>query len=118
MTTIQVIHEESIIGYTPLILFLLGAIGILLHNLVELNKVNKATKGNANIWKYLKLEVYSIIISVIMVIAGVITSQEIKSLQSAGKMLGLAFIAIGYMGQSLLVVFMGRAEKSIGGNDK
>ena len=101
------------ITYTGITLFALGILGVLLHNLVELNKLNKASKGNVNILQYLKMEVFSIIISVIVVIVCVITSHEIKQLEAVGKWLGLAFIAIGYMGQSLLIFFMGKAQKQI-----
>lgn len=100
-------------NYTPIVLFLLGILGIVLHNLVELNKLNKATDGNVNFKKYFKLEIFSIIISFIFVIACVIASQEIKQLESVGKWLGLAFVAIGYMGQSILIFFMGKASKYI-----
>ena len=75
--------------YTDIALFGLGILGVFLHNLVELNKLNKATDGNAKLHEYLKTEVYSIIIAVI------------------------AFVTIGYMGQSLLIAFMGRAKSKI-----
>jgi len=100
--------------YTQVVLFALGILGILLHNLVELNKINKATGGGAKLGKYIKLEIYSIIISILMVIGSVIVSQEIKQLEQVGKWLGLGFIGIGYMGQSVLVFFMGKAAQTIG----
>lgn len=102
------------INYTPIVLFLLGVLGVLLHNLVELNKLNKAQKGDLKIKDYLKLEIFSIAISLIVVLCAVITSQEIKQMHDAGKWLGLAFVCIGYMGQSLLIFVMGKANKSIG----
>jgi len=104
-------------NYTPIVLFLLGVLGVLLHNLVELNKLNKAQKGNFKIKDYLKLEVFSIAISFVVVICAVIASQEIKQLEQVGKWLGLAFVAIGYMGQSLLIFVMGKAQKTIGNDD-
>lgn len=100
--------------YTPVVLFALGILGILLHNLVELNKINRKTGGNAKIGNYIKLELYSILISILMVSSAVMVSQEIKQLESVGKWLGLGFIAIGYMGQSVLILFMGKAAKTIG----
>ena len=105
------------INYTPIVLFLLGVLGVLLHNLVELNKLNKAQKGELKIKDYLKLEVFSISISFVVVLCAVIASQEIKQLEQVGKWLGLAFVTIGYMGQSLLIFVMGKASKTIG-NDQ
>lgn len=104
-------------NYTNFVLIALGLLGILLHNLVELNKTNKATNGNVKIGEYLKLEIFSIIISIICVIVCVIIKQEIKQVEQAGKWLGLAFVAIGYMGQSLLIFVMGKATKTIGKED-
>jgi hypothetical protein len=106
-------------SYTNLVLFGLGALGILLHNLVELNKINKASNGNSiKIKKYLKLETFSIIISAIIVVCAIVIKNEIKQLEQASKWLGLSFITIGYMGQSLLVFIMGRANKVIGKNEE
>lgn len=100
-------------NYTNALLFCLGLLGILLHNLVELNKLNRSTNGNIKIGKYFKLEMFSILIAVIVVCTSLIIKQEIKQLEAVGKWLGLAFIAIGYMGQSLLIFVMGRANKVI-----
>lgn len=101
-------------NYTPIVLFLFGVAGIILHNLVQLNKLNKDSKGRASLYSYLKLEIYSILISLVMVAVSVFTSQEIKQLEQIGKWLGLAFVSVGYMGQSLLIFFMGKAGNSIG----
>lgn len=114
MMTTQSTLEHSLIGYTPLVLLTLGMAGVLLHNLVELNKINKKMKGDVRIGKYLQYERFSILISIIMVALCVVISQEIKQLEQVGKWLGLAFIAIGYMGQSLLIFFIGKSEKLIG----
>lgn len=100
--------------YTNTILILLGMLGILLHNLVELNKLNRdPSKANFRIWEYLKIEVYSILISCVVVIVAMIVKVEITQLEIAGKWLGLAFLAIGYMGQSILIFIMGKANKII-----
>lgn len=101
------------ISYTPLVLFGLGLLGILLHNLVELNKLNKASNCTFSIKQYLKLEVYSLIISIIVVFVAVIVTHEIKQLAGVEKWLGLAFMAIGYMGQSLLILVIGKANKIV-----
>jgi len=99
--------------YNNITLVLLGLMGILLHNLVELNKLNKASNGALKIRAYLKIERFSIIISVVVVCVCIIIKSEIKQLELAGKWLGLAFISIGYMGQSLLIFVMGKAQNKI-----
>lgn len=100
-------------NYTHITLFALGLLGILLHNLVELNKLNRASVGSLKIREYLRLERFSILISVIVVAVCLIIKTEITQLELAGKWLGLAFISVGYMGQSLLVFVMGKANKVI-----
>jgi heme/copper-type cytochrome/quinol oxidase subunit 2 len=103
--------------YTNTILVLLGVLGILLHNLVELNKINRdPAKATFTLKEYFKLEVYSILISLIVVIVAAIIKVEITQLEIAGKWLGLAFLAIGYMGQSLLIFVMGKANKVVDEN--
>ena len=104
-------------NYTNFMLFGLGLLGVLLHNLIELNKVNRATKGNIKIGEYFKLEIFSIFISVIVVFVGVLVKHEIQQLEQIGGWLGVAFVAIGYMGQSLLIFVMGKASKKIGADD-
>ena len=104
---------KNAMNYTNLTLFGLGLLGILLHNLVELNKLNRANKGSVRLGEYFKLERFSILISVVVVGVSLIVKAEITQLEQVGKWLGLAFMAIGYMGQSLLVFVMGKAEKKI-----
>ena len=100
-------------NYTDLTLIGLGILGVLLHNLIEMNKINRAAVGNLNFGQYFKIERFSIIISIIVVCVAAIVKQEIKQLEAVGNWLGVAFIAIGYMGQSLLVFTMGKAAKVI-----
>lgn len=49
-----------------------------------------------------------------MVVVAAIVKHEIASLEAVGSYLGFGFVAIGYMGQSLLVWIIGRAESKIG----
>ena len=102
--------------YTKIVLFLLGLLGIVLHNLIKLDGINRQSEGNINLWKYWRMERFSIIISVIVVVVCLIARQEVKQLQQVVNWLGLAFVAIGYMAQSIVVSFMGKAQKII--NDK
>jgi drug/metabolite transporter (DMT)-like permease len=97
--------------YNDLILFAFGLGGILIHNLTKINELLRNNKFNPT--QYFSLEWASISISVILVILAIFGKHEVKQLDAAGKWLGLAFTAIGYMGQSIFVKLMGRANKVI-----
>ena len=97
--------------YTLYILFALGLLGILLHNLIKMDSLNRKSKGNLNLRQYLALEWISILISVVVVVVALIAQTEIKRLSVVDNYLGLAFVAIGYMAQSIVVSYMGKAEK-------
>lgn len=99
--------------YTPLILAGLGILGILLHNLVKMDSINRAAAGRINLKQYLLVERFSILISLGVVAAAVTASHEVKELYNAGKWLGLGFLAIGYLAQSILVKMMGKAQKKV-----
>jgi len=103
-------------NYTPLVLLALNAFGILIHNLVKMDEINKKSIGNFKLTEYLKIEKFSIILSMCVGIVCVIVSQEIKQLEDVGKWLGLAFVAIGYMAQSLVIKYGGKAENIIDKN--
>lgn len=103
-------------NYTPFVLLLLNAFGILIHNLMKMDEINKKSVGNFKLKEYLKIEKFSIILSLCFGIVCVITSQEIKQLEQLGKWLGLAFVAIGYMAQSLVIKFGGKAQNLIDKN--
>jgi len=105
-------------NYTPLVLTGLGLFGILLHNLVKLNEINKASQGNINLGKYWKLERFAILISVCVVVVSIIVRNEVKQFEQIGNWLGLAFVAIGYMAQSIVVSVMGKAQNFINKDDK
>jgi hypothetical protein len=100
--------------YQPYMLWLFGVLGVVLHNLFKLNALKKANpEGDVNYKKYFKLEWISILISFIVVALCVWTSREIEKLQAVSNYLGLAFIAIGYMAQSIFITLMGKAEKVV-----
>lgn len=101
--------------YTPIILGLLGGLGILCHNLMKMNDINRKMDGNIHLWKYWKVERFSIALSVGVVFAAVIASREIKQLEQASKWLGLAFFSIGYMAQYIIVKFGNKTDKIING---
>lgn len=103
--------------YTPIVLMILGLTGILLHNLVKLDSLNRLNGGTVNMRKYISMERFTIGINAILVIVAAIwlDSEYHYYLTSVGmeKVAGAGFIAFGYLGQSLLVKFIGRAQKKI-----
>ncbi|CAB4152702.1 hypothetical protein UFOVP606_22 [uncultured Caudovirales phage] len=101
-------------SYTNITLFGLGLLGILLHILVELNKINRSKIENIKLASYLKVEQFSIYVSIVILFITLVVKTEIAQLEQVGKWLGLSFVAIGYMGQSLLIWFVGKANKTIG----
>jgi hypothetical protein len=104
--------------YTNIILFALAIFGVFLHNLVKLNNINKRNSGNINLGQYIKIERFAIMISVCVALIAVMVKSEVKQLEVAGKWLGISFLAIGYMAQSILATVMGKAEKFIQSQDE
>ena len=100
-------------NYTLSVLMAAGLAGVLLHNLVKMNDLNRQQNGNFNYKQYFAIEKFSIIISVIVVGVCSYFSQEVKELANAGKWLGLGMVGLGYLAQSLLIKFMGNAQKKI-----
>ena len=100
-------------NYTTPILFGLGMFGILLHNLIKLNSINRKNKGSVNYMEYFALEKFTISISICVVIIALIAQHEIKQLQVVDNLFGLSFVAIGYMAQSIVVSMIGRTEEFI-----
>lgn len=96
-------------NYTDLTLFAFGVGGVLIHNLIKISELKKKNKFTAS--SYFGMEWPSISVSVILVILSILGKHEIKQLEQAGSYLGLAFVGIGYMGQSVFVKLMGRAAK-------
>jgi len=105
------LKKESNMMYNDLILFAFGLGGILIHNLTKINELLRNNKFNPT--QYFSLEWASISISIILVILAIFGKHEVKQLEQASNWLGLAFTAIGYMGQSIFVKLMGRANKVI-----
>ena len=101
------------INYHIITLVAFGLLGVLLHNLVKLDSINRQSDGKVNLLKYFALERFSIFISIIVVVCAAMASQEIKELKLAGNYLGLGFISIGYLAQSILVKAMGKVSKNI-----
>jgi hypothetical protein len=99
--------------YTNLILFALGVFGIIIHNLMKIDSVNKQTNGGFKFWPFIKLEWSSIVLSLCVVIVAVMIKTEVKELEVAGKWLGLSFVTLGYMAQSIVYKFGSKAEKKI-----
>jgi len=101
---------------TLLFYFAGGLFGILVHNLIKLNTINKKQKGNTNLGEYWQMERFAILISICVVVVALIAQHEIKQLSQVGKYMILSFFAIGYMAQSIVVSYMGRAENFLNDN--
>lgn len=105
-------------NYTKLMLIGLGVLGIILHCFVELNKLNKANKGKIDIVvkQYLKIEFFSLLISLFVVIGCSVIADEVGIiLTKLGYefLLGAAYIMIGYSAQSILIFATGKTAKII-----
>lgn len=101
-------------NYTSLVLFGAALMGILVHNLIKIDKINKdPNQNNFNILSYCKKEWASILVSILISSVAAYFQYEIKELKDAGKWLGLGFFAIGYFAQSILIAAIGRATKVV-----
>lgn len=99
--------------YKDITLIALGMAGVLLHSLVKISALKKS--GNTfSMGQYLSTEWPSMTISAIVVFVAAFCKHEVKQLEAAGQWLGLGFVALGYMGQSILISFIGKAEKKLG----
>jgi len=92
-------------------LFLMGFAGVVLHLLMKMDDVNKQSPGKINFKSFLVMEWIPTLISIIVVSVLIPFSQKIATIQQIGDWAGLAYIAIGYMGQSILYKFMKKADK-------
>lgn len=99
--------------YTNYILFALGLLGILIHNLIKIESINRASTGNFNAKMFFRLEWPSITISICVVVVCLLVKHEIKKLEAVGEWLGLSFVAFGYMAQSIVYKFLSKVEKNI-----
>jgi hypothetical protein len=98
-------------NYTNYILFALGLLGIVIHNLLKMDALNRKQNGEFNFWQYVKLEKFSVLLSICTIGVALLVKHEVKQLEMVGNWLGLAFVAVGYMAQSIIIHFSGRAEK-------
>lgn len=99
--------------YTNLILFVCGVFGILIHNLVKINQINRKTNGGFKFKPFMQLEWPSWLLSLCVVSVCLIAKQEIQQLEQAGKWLALFFVLSGYASQSLVYSVLGKAEKKL-----
>lgn len=99
--------------YTNPLLFAVGCLGILTHNLMKIDRLNRKENGNFKFWGFARLEWPSIFISVIVVIVALIARMEVKQLRTIGNWLALGFYCIGLAAQSVAYFLKGRAEKTL-----
>lgn len=91
----------------------MGLLGMLAHFFVKLDSLNRETQGVIDWKKFLRIERFAIIISLIVVIASAMLSQEVKELKIAGMKLGLGQLAIGYFAQSIAIKINSIGNKKI-----
>lgn len=104
--------------YTNFLLLALGLFGIIIHNLIKIETINRNSNGNFKFLPFIKLEWPSIAISVSVVIVAIIVKSEIQKLEAVSNWLGVGFVAIGYMAQSIVYALMGKAQKIIDSENK
>ncbi len=99
--------------YTTITLFALSMLGILIHTLMKIQGINKRQNGNFKFWPFIRLEWPSLLISICVVVVSLIARAEIATLKQVGNYLGIGFVALGYMSQSIIYHFAGKAEKML-----
>jgi len=92
----------------------IGILGILLHNFIELSKINKRTGGKASLKEYWKLEKWGIGVSLLSIVTILCTLEYFEQIKYFAEWKGIAFIVVGYFGQSIITWAMGKAGKTIG----
>lgn len=100
-------------NYTNFVLFMLGMLGILMHNFMKMDSINKQYEGGFKLIKYIAIERFSILLSICVVVCAIIVKSEVKKLDMVGEYIGIGFIAIGYMAQSILTKYMGKVDNHI-----
>jgi len=101
-----------------ILLMICGMLGILAHNLVEVTKLNRADSVNFKLIGYMKTEWPAILLNLVILVIALIAKSSIAKMEAISDYLFLGYFAIGYMGQSLLVFFIGKAQKVIDTSDK
>lgn len=93
---------------------LFGLLGVVFHTLVELNKLNKASNCTFSVKQYFKLEKYSIAISILVSVVSSVVPSYVQQLSNVKmEFLIVPYVAIGYMGQSVLIALIGKANKIV-----
>lgn len=100
-------------SYTVFNLMATGILGILVHNLIKINNINKRTDGQFKAGYFFRMEWASIAISLCVVIVCLIARNEVKQLREVGNYLMLGFFFIGLGSQSIAYTLSSRIEKKI-----
>ncbi len=101
-------------GITILLLLSLGMLGVVAQALKKMNELNRRSNGNFSFKNYIRIEVFSLALSVTIVFASVLFIYLVPEMAKAGKWLAFGQFAIGWFGQSGLEFVMGQAKKKIG----
>ena len=100
--------------YTFLTLLGLVLSGILLNNVINMYNINRnPKKGNFSLKTYMATEWLTILISVMIGTLACFLRKEIITIPYIKDYIGITYVTIGYLGQYLLIAFMGKAKKTI-----
>lgn len=97
-----------------MLLATMGFLGVLAQAFKKMNELNRRNNGDFSFNQYLKIERFSLGMSLIVVVASVLFIYMVPELQKAGKWLVGGQFSIGWFGQSGLEFLMGQAKKHIG----
>lgn len=101
-------------NYSVATLLVSGILGILSHNLIKINELNRKNAFTASM--YFRMEWPSIMLNLVLVSACVLWKHDFVTwaFDKAALPTGVAIFTIGYSGQSILLKVMGRANKALG----
>lgn len=95
-----------------------GILGIFVHTLMKIDKINKRSKGKIKLRSFFSLELPSILISVSIVVVAIIAREEIGQLKAVGNYLLLGFFCIGLSAQTIAYYISGRLERKMAKREK
>lgn len=101
------------IPMTLSLLAISGLLGILVHNFMKIDALNRANPDKFNLLSFWKVEWASIALSVCFLIAMLIARTQIQELERVGKWLSVGFFCIGLCAQSIAYYLKNRTESEV-----
>lgn len=97
--------------YKDITLFALGCLGIFIHLLMKINDINRQRKGNWKFRAFIKLEWPTVLLSIAVVGVLVMAKKELMNIEEIQGKFRLLAVAVGYMADSVVYFFAGKARK-------